>query len=403
MTLYPHVYTTFLFQIYENIFLIVTPADTLLRLLPPLEFTMNMGKFGNSEMYIIPEIDAKIENFGINKVDVSVRGVGLAKVDDKIFACYVCNEILPWSSVSARNMRPFQEGQTYICNSCDGYRGSNKEQVTGKSVDDATLNSAILKSASSHGIDFNNIHTLDISKFNNVVAMEINQTRGEMDKTYVEENQLTERRYGCSICDKRFKRNCHLHRHMRTHTTDGPIFTCDECSKSYRDSNNLMRHKKSHQTEFPYNDKPYTCGICEKRYRDNHDLQRHVRIHTGEEPYKCDMCDRGFIDKRTLEKHIKRHKGEKFCICPICKKGFVDNRALNRHIRTYNGELHYKCDICDKTFSKATNVLSHMKSHNEQLQFECKLCGESFRSESNFQMHSKIHTELVASLVAMTN
>jgi hypothetical protein len=67
-------------------------------------------------------------------------------------------------------MRPFQEGQTYICNSCDGYRGSNKEQVTGKSVDDATLNSAILKSASSHGIDFNNIHTLDISKFNNVVA-----------------------------------------------------------------------------------------------------------------------------------------------------------------------------------------------------------------------------------------
>jgi hypothetical protein len=58
--------------------------------------------------------------------------------------------------VNSRGGKPFQEGQTYICNSCDGYRGSNKEQVTGKSVDDATLNSAILKSASSHGIDFNN-------------------------------------------------------------------------------------------------------------------------------------------------------------------------------------------------------------------------------------------------------
>lgn len=448
-----------------------------------MEADSDLEEYGTNEMYILPGDELKLENK--SEEDSRETSYCVSTVCDKIFACYVCSQILPWARVSSRNIRPFLKGQTYICNYCDKKSPdfSHKPKSLLDDRDNESLKAAIIESINNQGINFDTVNQPGIihpphgtsmltsnpgdvphqnlddfpaslsAKGSNLFAVNSEERVGELStlkvgqihNQFVErklENEMSqnytklqtdaqvinvkvnaekdlvkkyqnlteemlkqrERRYECSLCDKKFKRSAHLQRHLRTHTAEGPIFKCDECDKCYRDSYNLVRHKKWHQKDvIPFDPKPFTCGICEKKFRDNYDLQRHIRIHTGETPFKCYMCDQGFIDNRSMQKHVKQHKGEKLCICPICKKGFIDNRALNRHIRTYNGELHYKCDICDKTFSKKADVLFHMNTHSNKLQFKCEFCKESFRSLSNYEMHRKIHIDQISSIVASTS
>lgn len=87
------------------------------------------------------------------------------------------------------------------------------------------------------------------------------------------ESEKLEKRHVCITCEKRFKRQDHLKRHMTIHSEE----------------------------------KPYNCVLCGKGFRREHHVQRHERTHTGEKPYECVTCGKKFARIDHMKKHNKSH------------------------------------------------------------------------------------------------
>ena len=45
------------------------------------------------------------------------------------------------------------------------------------------------------------------------------------------------------------------------------------------------------------------CRFCNKLFKTNWHLDRHIRIHTGEKPFKCNLCGKYFNRKDHLKGH----------------------------------------------------------------------------------------------------
>jgi len=54
-----------------------------------------------------------------------------------------------------------------------------------------------------------------------------------------------------------------------------------------------------------HDSKKYGCDVCEKRFKCKHHLVEHKRLHTGEKPFQCRLCYRQFANSGSYSKHIK--------------------------------------------------------------------------------------------------
>ena len=54
--------------------------------------------------------------------------------------------------------------------------------------------------------------------------------------------------------------------------------------------------------------KQFACDYCERRFKRQEHLKRHVRsLHMGEKPFGCHICDKKFSRSDNLNQHIKTH------------------------------------------------------------------------------------------------
>ena len=74
-------------------------------------------------------------------------------------------------------------------------------------------------------------------------------------------------------------------KHKKTHTIKKAA-PCDICGKILNTSWTLLRHKQSrHGQVFPYQ-----CKLCQKRFKVELTLKRHMRVH-GDPSFFCKVCE----------------------------------------------------------------------------------------------------------------
>ncbi|MEE6483341.1 hypothetical protein FKM82_013520 [Ascaphus truei] len=225
-----------------------------------------------------------------------------------------------------------------------------------------------------------------------------------------------EKPYKCTECDKSFTNNSCFKVHQRSHKGEKP-FKCSECGKSFSDNGVRLKHEKIHQGQRPFkcsfceksfirnsqlknhlkvhtNDKPFKCTDCDKTFNQYSRLSHHHTMHTGTKPYTCQECEKSFIQNSDLIRHRRTHTGERPFQCTGCEKSFSLNSDLIRHQRIHTGDRPYKCNECDKSFIQNYDLVKHLRNHQDDRPFKCSECDKSFCDNSGLVRHLKTHTKL---------
>ncbi|KAF2898673.1 hypothetical protein ILUMI_07507 [Ignelater luminosus] len=169
--------------------------------------------------------------------------------------------------------------------------------------------------------------------------------------------------YECGSCQTLFNSALELDHHLRNSNCVQRLrlWCCNLCEKTFTTKGSLGTHKKIHQGK-----KDYECKQCQKSFRTNSDLQRHInRTHTKMRYFNCTTCNKQFYDKTDLIRHINRHGKERVVYqCEMCTKRFYAPQAFATHKRKHEKiiEHPYKCDYCPKSFKE----LKYLKRHQQK-------------------------------------
>lgn len=232
-----------------------------------------------------------------------------------------------------------------------------------------------------------------------------------------------DRRYQCSVCQKRFPTqgvcNAHLRRvhsefanreysrsvrKAEVHITDKEIqleLSCNTCKRTFESRTGYTKHMGFHNTR-----RPAACKICKLRFKTKSDLAHHQKYHKSKHIYVCKKCNWRFARKDSYNCHMKTHevyqlstiihKPEIFT-CHHCDFTTNSRESLNAHVKIHDEGKNHICQVCNFT-SKCNNVyLQHLNEHKVQEDnlnkkvvklklskwykcSSCKMSLESFRS-----------------------
>nr|XP_046265691.1 zinc finger protein 644a [Scatophagus argus]XP_046265692.1 zinc finger protein 644a [Scatophagus argus]XP_046265693.1 zinc finger protein 644a [Scatophagus argus] len=177
-------------------------------------------------------------------------------------------------------------------------------------------------------------------------------------------------RYPCSKCKLIFKKEHHLHRHMKSHVDLPNIspkpFICRECGQSFRQSGSLIEHMSIHQ---------------EKRERLTEEIKDVNDKKKDDKNAKlfCPQCPFGTNCPNTFVQHAKTHEKDKRKFrCDKCSFRTLSENDLRRHnimqhtvitvskqIQNDNSET-FSCNVCSyRAFSK-TVFKNHLLRRHQQ-------------------------------------
>ncbi|KAI3375118.1 hypothetical protein L3Q82_021644, partial [Scortum barcoo] len=179
--------------------------------------------------------------------------------------------------------------------------------------------------------------------------------------------------YPCSKCKLIFKKEHHLHRHLKSHVDSPNIspkpFICRESGQSFRQSGSLIEHMSIHQ---------------EKRERLTEEIKGMNVKKKDDTNAKlfCPQCPFGTNCPNTFVQHAKTHEKDKRKFrCDKCSFRTLSENDLRRHnimqhtvitvrkqIQNDNSEV-FSCNICSyRAFSK--NVFKNHLLRRHQQTFE---------------------------------
>ncbi|XP_021964603.2 transcriptional repressor CTCFL-like [Folsomia candida] len=134
-------------------------------------------------------------------------------------------------------------------------------------------------------------------------------------------------------------------------------------------------------------DNKLKCSVCGKKYAKNCNLKRHFEsVHSETHRFQCRNCEVYFSENATLQKHLNRQicviKKDKKLMditydCKVCKKKFGAQHVLNLHIKQNHPENYYKynCSQCDLMFSSKQGLYGHVDTIHNNNKAKCLICG----------------------------
>lgn len=206
---------------------------------------------------------------------------------------------------------------------------------------------------------------------------------GQLDRFYVHMNKhILEVPYRCGTCGRSMASPEALDAHKKVHgDIDAPRrFGCKLCKSSFRKKSTLLGHLKTHSTlaELP-------CPHCDKKFKYERGLRRHVRVfHTDDKaPIKCGVagCKETFKRRDHLKRHLKNvhgveEEGNRFP-CPFCQVVFnfrwkYESHAVERHPREV--KKLFRCDQCNVKLASFRQVREHCltKRHLDRVKMKGK-------------------------------
>ena len=172
--------------------------------------------------------------------------------------------------------------------------------------------------------------------------------------------------FWCKKCDKKFKLNTSLQKHIiNHHEKPKSSFSCEKCGKRFVKKVYLTNH----QTRFHNLSKPLLCEICGDRFLSSSSMKKHMDIHKGVKNFTCTKCEKTFHRKDKLEFHMASHTGIRphKCDFPSCTKSFVRKSKLMEHLRRHRGEKRFSCLVCRKMYSGSNDLRYHLLKHHPNI------------------------------------
>ncbi|XP_015837824.1 uncharacterized protein LOC103314758 isoform X3 [Tribolium castaneum] len=169
-------------------------------------------------------------------------------------------------------------------------------------------------------------------------------------------------------------------------------FKCDKCDQLFTSQQHLERHFLKHQT--------YKCGICEKEFKLNSILRKHVKhVHLKDyNYYQCHLCGKQFCYKDSLRLHFVTHNSVKTVKCDLCPKKFATRVKLTKHLRSVHSDAPpLTCSYCGKSIKNEKNLEKHIQVYHFHQGDICDICGKPF-SKKDYLIKHKMRVHGVGTL-----
>uniref|UniRef100_A0A1B6H750 C2H2-type domain-containing protein n=2 Tax=Homalodisca liturata TaxID=320908 RepID=A0A1B6H750_9HEMI len=196
-------------------------------------------------------------------------------------------------------------------------------------------------------------------------------------------NHFIYEKYGCNVCEKRFKKKKNMEKHLRV-----IHLICQYCGKKCNDNEDYKAHVVTHDD--------LKCTFCKKIFSQKCRLKYHYQLKHGHQDfYKCTICFQRFVTKGRLMEHMKlRHSGKGKFSCKICDAPFLYWQQYIIHFERVHGKpcdpKSFKCSFCD--FS--TDSKCKLQWHVEKVSgtgFFCKKCQIQMDCKGIYDKHMVIH------------
>ena len=128
----------------------------------------------------------------------------------------------------------------------------------------------------------------------------------------------------------------------------------------------VHRDERSQRVTMTKKNTPPKCHACDKMFKADGDLEKHMSdVHT---PSECDNCNKKFKTKRLMDDHICAEGDivPQKCEKSYCNKEFVSSATLKKHMKnTHFGAQRTVCNNCGELISKSDIKEHNQICHND--------------------------------------
>lgn len=192
-------------------------------------------------------------------------------------------------------------------------------------------------------------------------------------------------KYGCNLCEKRFKRKKNLEGHLKV-----VHFVCQYCGNSCKDKLDFKDHIRTHDD--------LKCRFCLKTFVQKNNLKYHYQLKHGHQDfYKCTICFQRFVIKGRLLEHMKlKHNGVSKFKCKVCNAPFLYWKSYQNHFEEVHAKVKkddvFKCTFCDFSTDRKFKLQYHVEKTSGS-GFFCKKCQIQLDCKGVFDKHMEVHKE----------